>query len=100
MAALGTRYLKETQGSNATMTRYIYSNETVYMQLSEQKSQVASNEEQIVDIVLLQKEDQSPISNVESKVTLTLPDGQQETFVSAATNPLGKTSITIPAHPA
>jgi hypothetical protein len=99
MAPLGTLYLKGVQGSDAIVTRYVYSNETVLMQSNEQKPQVSSNEEQIVELILTQREGQSPIANVESKVTLTLPDGQEESFITSPTDPQGHTTIVIPAHP-
>ncbi len=98
MAPLGTQYLQETQGTNDLISRYVYANENVHMQLSEQKPQITSSEELIVDLLLVQSEDQSPISNVESKVTLTFPDGEQESFVSSSTNPQGHATITIPAQ--
>jgi hypothetical protein len=99
MAPLGTRYLKEILGTNATMTRYVYSNETVSMQVSEAKPQIPSTEEQIIDLVLIQRESQSPIANIESKITLTFPDGQQDSLIMSPTNPQGKTTLTIPAYP-
>ncbi len=99
MAPLGTRYLKEIQGNNAIMTRYVYSNDTVLMQSSEQKPQVTSNEEQIVELTLTQRESHSPIANIESKLTLTLPDGQEESLLTSPTNSQGHTTIIIPAHP-
>jgi hypothetical protein len=100
MAPLGTRYLSEIQGENEeVMTRYVYSNETVLMQVTEGEAQVGSNEEQLISITILQKEDQSPITNVDTKLTLTIPDGEQESYLSSATGADGKTTVNIPAHP-
>ena len=100
MAPLGTRYLKEIQGDNEVVTRYVYSNDTVILKVTEGKPQISSTDEQRISITVLQKEDQSPITNVETKLTLTLPDGKEESYLSSDTNSEGKTSITIPEHPA
>ena len=68
------------------------------MRISEEQAQVTSSEDLIVNLLVLQSESEIPISNVETKVTLTYPDGEQESFIAASTNPQGRAIITIPAQ--
>jgi hypothetical protein len=98
MAALGTLYLQKNQSNDSVISRYVYSTDNVQMQLKEQQSQVTVSEDLLVDLVVVKSEDQSPITNVETKVTLTYPDGQTDTFISSSTNPQGHATITIPAQ--
>ena len=98
MAALGTLYLQENQSKDSVISHYVYSTENVQMQLREQQAEVTTSEDLLVDLMVLKSEDQSPIANVETKVTLTYPDGESDTFISASTNPQGHATITIPAQ--
>jgi hypothetical protein len=98
MATLGTLYMEQNQEENALISRYVYSTNNVQMSLSEQQPQVTSNEDLIVNVLVQQSENQTPIANVETKVTLTYPNGEQESFVAAATNSLGQASVTMPAQ--
>ena len=98
MVALGTLYLEQNQDKNALISRYVYSINNVQMHLSEEQPQVTSSEDFIVNLLVQQSESETPIFNVETKVTLTYPDGKQESFIAASTNPQGLASITVPAQ--
>jgi hypothetical protein len=69
----------------------------VELQVSEQYKKIPTTSPQRIDIVVLNKENQQPLSGFESTFDLLLPDGTHYTSEIAATQSDGKASIIIPA---
>jgi len=97
MAPLGSLYLENMQGANSGEKPLVVSSDTVLLQVSEQYKSLPSTSPQRIDIVVLKKEDQKPLSGFESTLDLLLPDGSHYTSDISATQQDGKASIIIPA---
>lgn len=97
MAPLGSQYLENMQGVNSGEKPLVVSRETILLQVSEQYKCLPPTSPQRIDIVVLKKEDQKPLSGFESTLDLLLPDGSHYTSDISATQEDGKASVIIPA---
>lgn len=97
LAPLGRQYLENMQGANSGEKPLVVSSDTILLQASEQYKRLPSTSPQRIDIVVLKKEDQKPLSGFESTLDLRLPDGSHYTSDISATQEDGKASVIIPA---
>jgi hypothetical protein len=73
------QYLENMQGANSGEKPLVVSSDTILLQASEQYKRLPSTSPQRIDIVVLKKEDQKPLSGFESTLDLLLPDGSHYT---------------------
>lgn len=97
MTPLGSQYLENMQGANSGEKPLVVSSDTILVQVSEQYKSLPSTSPQRIDVLVLKKEDQKPLSGFEATLDLLLPDGSIYTSDISATQEDGKTSVIIPA---
>jgi hypothetical protein len=97
LAPLGKQYLENIQSTNTGEKPLVVSSDTVVLQVSEQYKKLPSTSPQRIDVVVLNKKDQTPLSGFESTLDLLLPDGTHYTNDIPATQNDGKASIIIPS---
>lgn len=97
MTPLGSQYLKNMQGANSGEKPLVVSSDTILLQVSEQYKRLPPTSPQRIDILVLKKEDQKPLSGFEATLDLLLPDGSHYTSDISATQEDGKASVIIPA---
>lgn len=96
MAPLGKQYLEDIQSANTGEKPLIVSSDTVIVQVSVQYKKLPANSAQRIDVVVLNRKDQTPLSGFESTLDLLLPDGTHYTSDISATQNDGKASIILP----
>lgn len=97
MAALGEQYLETLSVDPIRIVKFDYSPYTVSLNVKEKSPNVSINEEQELEVLVLKKENLSPLQNIEASVEVTLPNGERHTYQSLPTDEFGTTKITIPA---
>ena len=96
LATLGLQYLELIESSIARVNPSEISEETVSIILSEKFEKLPVKEKQRIHLQLLMKEDQSPISGIESTLNIRLPDGTHYTAGIGATDEDGRAKIEVP----
>lgn len=97
MSPLGRQYLENIQSANSGEKPLVVFSDTVIVQVSEQYKKLPSNSPQRIDVVVLNRLDQTPLSGFESTLDLLLPDGTHYTSDISATQNDGKASLIIPS---
>lgn len=98
MSGLGQLYYQQLGGKNLPIPQKVeISPETVSLQVSEQYKELASQSQQKIDILVTQKANQQPVSNVESTISIKLPDGKTYAADLPQTGMDGRASIVLPA---
>ncbi len=93
LMSLGSQYLKQTHPEDQP---FEFSPETIRLYLSERKTQVTANEEQVIQVKVVQKKDLKPISNVGALLVVGMPDGSKPSYSFPPTDQKGSTSATLP----
>ncbi len=96
MVTLGLQYLELIESSIARVNPSEISNETVSIILTEKFEKLPVKEKQRIHLQLLMKEDQSPLSGIESNLDIRLPDGTHYTAGIGATDNEGRAKIEVP----
>jgi hypothetical protein len=97
MAALGAQYMLQISGSEVAPTQPVErSSSNIVLTISEQSSVLSGENQQKIDILVTQKNDLQPVTNVEASLVLNLPDGSQMTAGFPATGLDGRSSVVIP----
>ena len=97
MGCLGSQYLDRIQQSGSADKPQIISSETVEVKVAEQSKKILPSSSQRIDILIVNKSDQKPLSGIESELDLTLPDGTHYTTAVTATRNDGTTSVIVPS---
>lgn len=98
MAPLGQLYYQQLGGDNLPIPQQVaISPDTVNLQISEQYQELSAQEQQKIDILVTQKSNQQPLSNVEAVISIQLPDGTTYTGSLPKTGMDGRASILLPA---
>ncbi len=90
---LGSQYLKQTHPEDQP---FEFSPETTQLILSEKKTQVTANEEQVIQVKVVQKKDLKPIANVAALLVVGMPDGSKPSYDFPPTDQKGNTSRSLP----
>jgi hypothetical protein len=69
----------------------------VALQASVESQQIGPGDEQKIDILVVRKDNQQPVTNIKADLTITLPDKSQYTASFPETGPDGRASLLIPA---
>ncbi len=94
LVSLGQLFMKTLKRDD--LQTFKFSNKTVALTAAEQKPQISSLEAQIIQIQVRTRKDKLPISEVESFVTLGLPDNRKLSFDLPPTNASGLAQVSIP----
>ncbi len=97
MAPLGKQYLEHIQSTNTGEKPLVVSGDTVIVQVSEQYKKLPPSTPQRIDVVVLKKQDHTPLAGLETTLDLLLPDGSHYTSVISATQNDGKSSVIVPS---
>jgi hypothetical protein len=98
LAPLGIQYLQQISGSSApTLESSDLSAGNLALSVAEQSNQVAAEDQQKIDILVTQRSNQQPVSNVTAALIIALPDGSQYTASFPATGLDGRASLLVPA---
>jgi hypothetical protein len=95
LAPLGKQYLSAQKRD--AMEVFHFSRNTVELTAAEQKPQISNQEPQIIQMLLRTRPGRQPIADIESFVTLGLPDGTKQSYDLAPTDASGLAQVTIPA---
>ncbi|MHC1740299.1 MAG: hypothetical protein AB9897_04225 [Anaerolineaceae bacterium] len=98
MAPLGSQYISLAGGveGNVPQTMTI-SPDTVVLQAIEAYQKIAVKDEQKIDILVLRKDNQQPVTNVQADLVITLPDKSQYSAAFPKTGLDGRASLIVPA---
>ncbi len=100
MAPLGAEYLKLVQPAQEESVQFTFSPETIILAAHSVSPRIKNDQEQIIEISVLRTQDQQPLANIESDLTLLLPDGSESKFHLPPTNEAGKSNVKIsPLNP-
>lgn len=98
MAPLGQLYYQQIGGSNTPAPQpLVISPDTVTLQVSEQYKEVSAQNPQKIDILVIRKDNQQPVTNIEAVLSITLPDGSLYTADLPQTGMDGRASIIVPS---
>jgi hypothetical protein len=98
MSPLGQLYYQQLGGNNVPIPQQIeITPETVSLQVAKQYKELSPQNQQKVDILVTKRENQQPLSNVESVISLKLPDGSAYSADLPQTGLDGRASIILPA---
>lgn len=96
MSPLGMDFIRTTQGLPVEeAASFVFEPETVHLLTNAASPRVPSSEPQQFDLTLLRTSDQQPIPDVESSLTLTLPNGKQGVYVLPPSDKSGRSSLTV-----
>jgi hypothetical protein len=99
LAPLGQDYLQQITGSSGgTAQPVVLSSKNVDLQVNQQSDEVSASDQQKIDILVTQKGNQQPATNVSATLTMDLPDGTRFTTDFPATGLDGRSSVLIPAQ--
>lgn len=96
LVTLGLQYLELIESSIAQVNPSEISDDTVSLILSEKYEKLPVKEKQRIHLQLLLKEDQRPLSGIESTLDIRLPDGTHYTAGIGATDKDGRAKIEVP----
>jgi hypothetical protein len=98
MAPLGNQYMNLAGGSETSASPSLtLSPDTVNLQATEQYQSLSNSDEQKIDILVLRKDNQQPMTGIKADLTITLPDKSQYTATFPETGLDGRASLIIPA---
>jgi hypothetical protein len=95
MTTLGPMYLETIHLDPALIVRFVYTPETVELQVIEGKDRLPSSEAQTIRIQVLRKQDQLPLADVEAFLLRTLPDGSEVADRFPPTAADGSSNLTL-----
>jgi hypothetical protein len=90
---LGERWLEQS-GMNANITP-----DGLLIQVSEEQVQLPPSESQTIHVYVFQKGAETPVPNVEARVVVATPAGEEFTFFTSPTDSEGRASLTVPPIP-
>ena len=97
MAPLGSQYARSIGGTDSSAPQSVaLSADTITLQASEEYQEIAATDEQKIDILVLQKQNQQPVTNIKANLTITLPDQSQYTASFPETGLDGRASLIVP----
>jgi hypothetical protein len=96
IAALGAAYNQYAGFSEDQVVQLTYSMETLLFHISEVKTQIAADEPQQIDLIVLMRKDNVPLENIEAFLYVTLPNGEKISYNFPPTNAEGLSYFTIP----
>ncbi len=96
LASLGLEYSKTIPANPIDPVDAPEVDNSLCVQVSEDKAQVASNEAQTLYMLVYKRHTMEPVPNVTATVTLTLPDGRELVYYAPPTGANGWVSIQIP----
>ncbi len=97
MAALGEQYVNYT-GAGGSNPQFVFSTNTVTIQVSESEPRIAVDATQEIDLVVISSADAQPIANVEAVLVVDYPDGSQHTAHFPPTQTDGTSSVLVPPN--
>ncbi len=97
MVPLGEQFLETMNIETEQVIHFEFNAQTVTIQIQEKSAHVSLNEEQELQIQVLRTENRTPLQNIESDLTITLPDGDEYRYNVPPTDQYGISYITIPA---
>jgi len=97
MVPLGEQFLETINIQTEQVVHFDYNAQTVSIHIQEKSPHVSLNEEQELQIQVLRTENRTPLQNIESELTITLPDGNTYKYAVPATDQYGISTIKIPA---
>jgi hypothetical protein len=98
LAALGTIYLQQLSGSSGSITAPAnHSSQNITLSVSELSNIISADNQQKIDILVTQKDDQQPVTNITASLVMNLPDGTQMTAAFPSTGLDGRASLVLPA---
>ncbi|MEN4011586.1 MAG: hypothetical protein AB1453_00665 [Chloroflexota bacterium] len=95
MVALGREYLRAAGGEPAEQTAFQITQDAVRLAVNVVQPRVAADQGQRFELLLLEADNQQPVSSVESSLTLTLPDGTQALYYLPPTDAKGSAGLLI-----
>jgi hypothetical protein len=98
MAPLGSQYIGLADSSDASVPQPLeISPSTVTLLASVQSKQISASDAQKIDIQVLRKDNQQPVTKIKAQLTITLPDKSQYSAAFPETGLDGRASLIIPA---
>ncbi len=98
MSPLGQLYAQQLGGESIPVPQKVaITPDTVTLQVAEQYKELSAQEQQKVDILVTQRDNQQPIGNVDSVITVNLPDGSTYSTDLPKTGMDGRASVVLPA---
>lgn len=92
LAPIGKLYQQKIQPENKTFT---LSSQTITLRTTEQQPRIANDQTQIIDIFVQKSQNNQPLADVESFITLNSPDGKRLSYNLPPTNTSGKSHIVL-----
>ncbi len=90
---LGERWLEQS-GMNTNITP-----DGLLIQVSEEQVQLPPSESQTIHVYVFQNGAETPVPNVEARVVLATPSGEEFTYITSPTDSQGRASLTVPPMP-
>lgn len=97
LAPLGIMYLDRVGSTSAA--EHVFSPDTIHLALWEEEIQISPQDEQKIYLLVTHEVNNSPVVNIEARITLTTPNGNQLIYYTPATDEDGQTSMVIPVIP-
>jgi hypothetical protein len=94
-APLGKRYLALFPPQGLVVKSLIPTSKDLMLLIDEQSPMISSGEKQKINVKILQASDQTPVPNIESTLTITLPGNKRLTYTLNATDVNGDASVVI-----
>lgn len=96
---LGTAYISHKGIGDQAVAPFQLTRDTVIVSVGEVLPQIASNAEQTIVMMVVERKDQRPIPNIEADLTVFFPDGTSYQAHFAPTGANGISSVTVPPQP-
>lgn len=99
MAPLGLEYLNLTQAKpvESTPVAEVISPDTIRLVANPGSPRIPADQVQRFDLYVVRTDNNQPVANVQSMLTLTMPDGVQSSHPLPATDAQGRATLTLPA---
>lgn len=99
MAPLGEEYLQKFPAKQELVVENIFTPDRIALTSAVDKPALPPGEEQVVRMVVMQKETRQPLDRVEAKLTINYPNQSPVTYTFPPTDETGLSIVTIPANP-
>ncbi len=96
LAPLGERYLKNNPPQQVAEAPSQAPGVAYHLAVSEAHSLISSEQEQVVTLEITASSDQTPVSDLEASLELTLPDGTRSGYHFQPTGEDGRSSVALP----
>jgi hypothetical protein len=97
LAPLGMQYIQQISGSSSpTVQPANLSSDNLILNVAKMSQKIPADGQQQIQILVIQKENQQPVPNLEATLTIKMPDGSLYTAQFPATGVDGRSALVIP----